>query len=213
MIIRGLILFILLTHSIAWAGQGMGPGPGFVVAVGGGGGGVTITDDFNRADENPLAAPWTQIHTFNKPRLVDQALRSTEFPTAWAYYNQAVADDQFAQIKMSALSSDNGVTLRSNSGRNALENIGYSVMYNDGNILIRKWTLDFFTNLNSVSATGLIVAGDILRGEISGSTITAKVNGATVLTATDSTYASGFVGISVKGQYGDEVDDFQGGDL
>lgn len=76
---------------------------------------------------------------------------------------------------------------------------GYEVYWSTNNgLVIVRWNgaLDSFDGLNSTT----LVAndGDVLRAEISGSTITVKRNGGTVLTASDSTFASGQPGIGLN---------------
>ena len=61
------------------------------------------------------------------------------------------------------------------------------------------------------------IDGDIARCEVTGSTLTAKQNGVTVLTASDATYGSGRGGIGVLSTPGvgneNWTDDFEVGDL
>lgn len=61
------------------------------------------------------------------------------------------------------------------------------------------------------------VSGDILYFEISGTTLTAKRNGVTVFTATDSDLASGRIGLEIDEGGSDltltQADSFSGGDL
>lgn len=74
---------------------------------------------------------------------------------------------------------------------------GYEVYWsNNGGLVLVRWNgaINDFTALTSTNP-GAPTDGAVLRVEISGSTITAKINGATQFTWTDSTWATGMPGI------------------
>jgi hypothetical protein len=64
-------------------------------------------------------------------------------------------------------------------------------------ITIMRWNgpLGSFTQLNLTSKVAALVNGDVLKSTISGSTITAYLNGMQVLQATDNTFRSGSQGM------------------
>ena len=71
-----------------------------------------------------------------------------------------------------------------------------------------------FVQLGAI-APYMVNAGDTVRLEAQGTTLTLKVNGGTVHTQTDATYASGRGGLFIWASTiaGDEWDDFGSGDL
>ena len=61
---------------------------------------------------------------------------------------------------------------------------------------------------------GGFAAGDVIRLEVSGSTLTALVNGSVVGTATDTNLTGGFPGVRfANGNPEGRLDDWEGGDL
>ncbi len=110
------------------------------------------------------------------------------------YWNAATfPNDQFSQITIGAVggsTSTLGPAVRmQNSGENyyMLAAIGTTV-----NLQVES--------AGANSTIGVynhqIVPGDVLRLEVQGTTLTAKLNGTTILTETDSTFASGSAGIA-----------------
>lgn len=209
--IKYLITFFLIA-SPCLAGIGIGgfpqPGPGVVAEASGG---ASYTDDFNRANESPLTSPWGQIGTYDLPKIVSNSVYSSSFGFNAAYYNQTIDANQYVQVKLLSTNNDQGVLLRVDNSRSNEAKIGYQIFINDGSLYIRKWHDGGFTNL--VSVVQSVSVNDILKASISGSTIKAYVNGTEKLSTTDTTYGSGYVGISPKDQYSPAMDDFAGGNL
>jgi len=79
--------------------------------------------------------------------------------------------------------------------------INFSVNPSNAYVQIVRWNgaLGSFTELNGTGSYGA-KNGDVIKATISGSTITAYVNGTAVLTATDNTYSSGSPGMGFYAQ-------------
>jgi hypothetical protein len=78
---------------------------------------------------------------------------------------------------------------------------GYEVLFSVSKLYceIVRWNgaLNNFTSLAQNSNLPVLTTGDIVRGTISGSTITAYHNGSQILQTTDSTWATGNPGIGI----------------
>lgn len=167
-----------------------------------------VTDNFNRADGG-LGANWTTNALYGAPQIVSNQL-SNDAGTKGAYYTGvAFANDHYAQAKLVA--NLVGVSVRVvNTGG---ESNFYNFDANSGSGAIR-----IFKYKNNVGATVLtsdtitVNANDVLYLEAVGSALTAKINGSTVLTTSDSEFTTGSPGIFLGNTGADVLDDFEGGD-
>jgi hypothetical protein len=100
-------------------------------------------------------------------------------------------DNQYAEITLSALTSDGhiGVTVRSQEGAFS----GYGAYASSQEVKIMEWNAGTPTTHYTGAAYS---PGDVLRLEISGTTLTLKKNGSMVTTVSDSTYSTGRPGLS-----------------
>jgi hypothetical protein len=163
-------------------------------------------DDFNRADNATGLGPnWTNSPDLTArgfhPVIVSNQVQanSGDFSTDWstAYWNASTfANDQFAQVVVVSMAP-------ANSGWGAVvrhDTAGHSNYYAFLQILTTAYLFRYdngsTTQLATVS-TASINIGDILRLEVSDNTLTAKINGVTKLTATDTTYPSGNPGLTI----------------
>jgi len=115
----------------------------------------------------------------------------------WA--NDTFPDDQYCQLVVKAIgagSDELGPAVRVGAGA---ANTGYYVGWNNTNFKLYKKIAGTNTELGSYTAP---VANDVVRIEASGTTITVKVNGATVGSVTDSSISSGSGGIGAGGSGG-----------
>jgi hypothetical protein len=156
-----------------------------------------VTDNFNRADQainassNWLLSP---LMSGSGPNISGNQLVGVG-SLRCAYWNPTVstfANDQFAQATCVTNTGLCGLALRQDAGSN-----GYLAWAAGGTDTSYIFRIDAgsFTVIGSVPGTVPAVAGRIARFEIAGSTLTLKINGTTVLTATDATYTSGQPGI------------------
>lgn len=107
------------------------------------------------------------------------------------------ANNQASQIAVRATGNNSGwvgVTVRDNGATNS----NYLAIYFGNIIALYRTDAGAFTQLGSnYTVPGGFVAGDILRLEVTGTTLTVKRNGTAVITQTDATYASGRAGFRV----------------
>lgn len=163
------------------------------------GGQALCEDTFNRANENPLASTmsdgvgtWTSGHgAFADSQISSNDLTGTASNSGARVLSPTFTANQRATI---TLGSDNalGVLARMQSTSNGS---GYAVLLaNSTTVRIYRVTDSgslSFTPLGADITVSTVVAGNTLGIECSGDTITALVNGASVGSRTDATYASG----------------------
>lgn len=167
------------------------------------------SDNFNRADSASLGSPWVDNAAQSGCRITSNTARGGgggSFTSAY-YGGAASSADQFSEATIAVLANgDNAVAVRHHTS-----NDQYYMVYNQGsggiNIFLRNGS---YTNLGSVGGT--IAVGDVIRAEISGSTITAKQNGVTLGSKSDGTLTTGQPGI-VTFNNNAGWDDWSGGDL
>jgi hypothetical protein len=153
---------------------------------------ATVTDNFNRADGG-LGSNWVSSPSWPGLEIVSNRYQWTIGGT-WngAYWNPSVntfANDQFAEATVTG--HHIGIVIRHQAASTSC----YLASIQGGNN-VDLWRIDSggFTGLGgqSVAATD----GHVLRIEAVGSTIIVKLDGATVITVSDATYASGQPGIA-----------------
>ena len=131
----------------------------------------------------------------------------------FAYWDDTFSADQYAEARISQVGSNRswmGVCVRASAG------YSYALGVEPGGL----WYL-YKTNNYSVSTlangTTTLSAGDVIRLEASGTTLTAKRNGSVLATATDSAIASGAPGVYGQGEATSGtytlLDDWVGADL
>ncbi len=110
-----------------------------------------------------------------------------------AYWNAtSISNNQFAEITFNAVSTPFlgvGVRLQSGAAIN-----GYILYAEGSNIFLDKMETNNPTRL--ITGSSGVTTGDVLRLEANGTTLTAKKNGVTIGTVTDSTYSSGSPGLA-----------------
>lgn len=175
---------------------------------------MAYTDDFNRANDNYglNSANWTQAGgTMGNMSLISNAVAGgSAYGMMMVYTAGSFSDDQYSQCKM-LVAEQTGPTVRGSTSAAQ----GYTFWpRSGGGVTLTEWTSGPTKTEIAYDAGVSLSANDILRIEISGSNITCKVNGSTVLTHSDSTTASGRPGIG--GSYSEStasLDDWEGGDL
>lgn len=142
------------------------------------------------------------------------AAATTETAARWNA--DAFPADQYAQGVLSALSA----TVNANIGigvRIATDNSAnyYGLYYDDdtGDTLIFKVVAGVWTQLGA-AFTAVRAVNDILRLEVSGTTLTYKLNGTSQGTRTDSSLSSGSAGVVGRGlTTAHRIDTWEGGSL
>jgi hypothetical protein len=180
-----------------------------------------FTDNFNRANENPLAGNWTQgfgqTDTFS---LNANAANSTSGNDCAAYYNAITwPDDQYMEVKCSpnasGAGSGYGLAMRMDTATKSLYRI---VIDNAGNIDIARIDSGTYNGLATRSVS--FVTGGTLRVEVTGSaTVTIKVfwqgvqAGANITDSSANRRTTGKAGISFSSTNGGSEDDAAGGSI
>jgi len=181
-------------------------------------------DDFNRAS---IGTNWTGNYSDQNASnanlgITGNRVRSTStvVDATMTYNAVSLPDDQWAQITIPTLStsSSSGARVLLRFGAAGSKN-GYEMALarpgtNYYTSRIAKWTNGVFTSLaveNAIPWT----AGDVLRGEVQGTTLRLYRNNTLVLSATDTTFSSGQAGITVytNALEGLELDDFVAGEI
>lgn len=171
------------------------------------------TDDFNRANAGSLGANWTE--QVNGLQVLSNACRGANAGSTYqfAYWSaDAFADDQYSEFTVTTVAEQFGPAVRCSGTGGATDNYWLLLRASgEGSSFIFKTDAGSFTSLADLGAVAW-TAGDVARIEVSGTTVTAKRNGVTLDSATDSSLASGSAGIMCRGD-GAVVDDWAGGDL
>jgi hypothetical protein len=154
-------------------------------------------DNFNRLDGG-LGTSWTTVTGTDAPTIVSGSLRdpATGGTDAEAFYNAAsLPNDQWAQVHVlkaiTGTSRAVGVLLRQDpaGARTHYRVTAAGPLGTTATVAIQKHVSGTFTSLATVTTT--VNQGDVLYGEVQGSTLVAKVNGTQVLSTTDTQIPSG----------------------
>lgn len=179
---------------------------------------LPATDNFNRADEDPIGGNWTpQSFTPDEGRIVDNAYYSgpgSTFGSASLWNADTFNNDQYSQIVLGA-SPDNGYsgpTVRaSGTGSSRTCYIGMILTANRARIYkLVNSASDFPGTLVADLGTPSFVAGDIIKLMITGTTLELFQNGVSLGTGTDSDITSGSAGIWA---FGVSLDNWEGGNV
>jgi hypothetical protein len=177
---------------------------------------VLATDNFNRADANPIGGNWTTINAAMKIAS-NVAAPVNDANDSGAYYNAvSFPNDQYSQAKIVSPTSGNqtgcGVYVRANATSGGNGYMLYLANNANGAVLYKL-----------VNGTPTLIwqraitygAGNVGYLEVQGTTLIARYNGAAIgASATDSAHAAGSAGISYSSaNAGSNADDWEGGDF
>ena len=176
------------------------------------------TDSFTASNGTQLtgySANWSLGNALASDFIIDTNAIRTPFNraiTLFAYYSGSFSNDQFAEGKIAQVGSVGqymGVVVRSGEGN------GYGCYVTSGAFNVWKTVSYSWTSLASGGIT--LNAGDVIRLEVSGTTLTAKQNGSTLWSGADSALSSGAPGITGTGEAASGtytlLDDWVGDDL
>jgi beta-glucanase (GH16 family) len=160
--------------------------------------GQLVSDNFTRANENPLAnSNWGTITGYGNCQIVSNVAEASVLATnsnqCWT--NVSINNDQYAEVTISNYAGSNpqsfGPGIRMGTG-----GTGYIVAMNIGagtGFTIYKLTgSGGYTSLGT--GGGTTNNGDVIRLQASGTSLSVYRNGIIIKTITDSTYSSGFPG-------------------
>lgn len=177
---------------------------------------TSILDNFNRAN-GALGANWSSVNASgNQPTISSNVAIGPASSTTPVYWNPTqFGPDSEAYMTCTAFSGTTAqrLFLRLKDVGTA-NNDGYSVsVAADGTWEIRRLDNGAITVLNS-GDLGTMNAGDVMWFTAVGSTLTFYVNGTSIATATDATYAAaGYIGFQHGNSTSSKSDDFGGGTI
>jgi hypothetical protein len=168
---------------------------------------MIVTDDFNRANETPIAGNWTALDGI--PKLVgNEVLGGSADTNLASYTGAAFGNNQSSQITiLSAAVSGQGPSVRLAALR------GYLVLFVSGSAayLYRLDSNENFTLLQTLAPFAVALPW-VIKLAAYGTGLTAYQNAVSIGTTTDGTYASGAPGWVIYGIDGD-MDTWQGTDV
>jgi hypothetical protein len=155
---------------------------------------VLFTDSGAGADANPIAGAYTTISGFSDMRRVsNQVTGQVSSSNNGAYINSVTPpDDQYFKLtyQQAVLSSGGGGPMcRTQTGSAS----GYLLQVFGVTIALARFDSGGYTSLATAGYT--YAQGDVVQIQAVGTTIKAFLNGAEVLSTTDSTYTSGRFGV------------------
>jgi len=180
-----------------------------------------VTDNFNRADSNPLDGNWTQLASgggFGPAQLVSNAVEGATAGVNADSWNNGISwpNDQWAQVTVTALNNSFiGVSLRQSLiGAQTAYRFVYGQGSTGGSVpyIIQKAVAASFSTLKSGSST--LNNGDVISAEAIGTTLNLYVNGSLIDTTTDGAITSGaggFMIAPITSAANAILDDFSGG--
>lgn len=189
---------------------------------------TSILDNFNRANENPIAGGWSANPVYfgiSTARVVSNTLRARNTGTdtiAHPYWNTTFAANQEAYVTVSDASTVSDVLVlcrATDVNTGTFLNDHYAVRMTGGNFSLRETINDTDADLASVAQT--LSSGDSLGIRCNSTTISGwyKASGGSwvkLLQVTDNSLTgSGFIGImlTVTSSGTGDLDDFGGGEL
>lgn len=176
------------------------------------------TDAFTNVNGTQLlthSANWNAGNMLASDFVIDTNALRTPFSralTLFGFYSGTFSNDQYAEGKITQVGTAGqymGVVVRSSSGN------GYGFYVTPGTYNVWKTVSFVWTSLASGAIT--LTAGDVVRLEVSGTALSAKQNGSTIWSGTDSALSSGAPGVSGTGEAASGtytlLDDWVGDDL
>jgi hypothetical protein len=170
---------------------------------------VTATDNFNRANANPIGGNWSTVGGLTAMQVTNNAVTGTVHGTDNAVYWNAntFSNDQYSQFRVLSVSHVyKGLIVRCN-GNNM-----YLAEVRDNSIAFWKYVNGAWTWLGSGSITQ--AAGDIFKFTATGTKLELFQNGISRGSVNDSSLTSGSPGIhSMSSSTTDTIDDWEGGSI
>ncbi len=180
---------------------------------------VLATDNFNRADVNPIGSPWTAPnagpnHNF---RIVSNTAQEQLLAQDAAVFNTSVTwpNNHYSQAKVTVTGVDGG-TGPGCGVRMATSDNYYRLILDhasSGNAELAKFVSGSYTQL--WSRTQAFTDGATFYLEVQGTTLIAKHNGTAIgASATDSSLSTGSPGLTYSSPASSaSLDDWEGGDF
>lgn len=166
-----------------------------------------FSDDFNRADSDTVGNGW--IEQTGDWDIVSNTVRRVSGTGVGILFRpvEETFSDGFVQVEIRSAVNNIGV-----ARYDSVEN-GYLLSWGSVNTLqLFEVTTDTFTEIDNFVGPPFRAVGDILRLEISGSTVRGLLNGVERVSATDSTHASGRAALRAPASVNTDFDNFSAGE-
>lgn len=155
----------------------------------------TTSDNFQRANQNPLAGNWLTWGSGNALKLASNAVSASVTTSSWggSYWNtNSFGDDHYSEITIGATSAAGvlrGPAVRMSSNGSATN--GYvAQLSGTGNVSIQKIVAGTATTLGIAQAISF-TTGDVIRLSVSKNLLTMTQNGTVLIAIYDSTFITG----------------------
>jgi hypothetical protein len=192
-----------------------------------------VSDDFNRANNASLGVNWTQDRkttaaigvTSNQAAMTGGSDFAMDW---WANWSGAGGtDDQYSELTLpflQASGNDTGPIVRASGNPVSGTGKAYLFVLNDNDaahsmgdttwsVALYKVIDDAFTQIGSSVTNVTISANDTIRLEVNGTNLTGKINGATIITGSDSAVTTGAPGMYISSGSATVWDNFAAGSL
>lgn len=173
---------------------------------------LPVTDNFTGTNNTALtsySSSWTNNVGAFRIRSNACGINYTSGDAA-AHWNADTFDNnQYAEATVTAIGSTDYIGIAVRCAASGATFISFTANSNDASYL-SQYVSGTYTDLGTSTA---FAVGDVIRLEVSGSTVTAKINGVTKITATTS-ITSGYAGVGGAGNSGDSlIDGWTAGNL
>lgn len=178
---------------------------------------ATLLDDFNRANENPLAnGNWTSIVEQTDSgglQLTSNVVAKTGSGTTWSesYWGTTFGPDTEVTAKINTIGSTDAFALWlrvTNPGLSTMSGYLADFSFDTTAMTIYKCVSGAFTSIGTITIS-TYSAGDIIGFSAIGTTLTVTRNGTAIKTITDSAITgAGKVGLGINNKGSGTLDDF-----
>jgi hypothetical protein len=174
---------------------------------------IRFTDNFNRADANPIGGNWTTVPgsgAFGTMQIVSNQLQGGTSGDNAAYVNSDTPpNDQYSKIAIQTLAGgdDSGPMARVDTTTGDC----YMIDYDGTNAALFEFT-GAAHNLIGTNIPWTLVAGDIFEIRCVGTTISLWINGVQKDSVTNSLHTAGRAGVFTHAS-GSVMDNFESGDF
>jgi hypothetical protein len=161
---------------------------------------LPVSDNFNRADSNPIGGNWTTFPGLSPIQIVsNQAYGADDSSNSAAYWNaDTFNNDQWAQCTVLTVTGA-GVMMGPAVRCSTSQLTGYVLNISNGSVNLFKCVNGTPSLVASYNAT--ISNGSVFKLIAHGTTIEVWMNGNLIISATDSDISSGSAGIVANSQW------------
>jgi hypothetical protein len=176
---------------------------------------VAYSDDFNRAN-GAIGANWSALDSGAAAvaTIVSNEAVGTGGGANWSYWSaNSIGADQFSEVVIGTIGTNGTAPIvRAVAGAGG---DAYYLYINQGARTARIWKVDAgsFSAVGSEISIPAVVAGQVFRLEVEGTTLRAYRNGTLIDTTTDSSHASGQPGFLFDSNTTPAVNAWAGGEL